>query len=54
VHADEIAEGLELRRLPGFYVSGEMIDWDAPTGGFLIQGCVATGALAARTIAALK
>src|SRR6185369_8071037 len=30
---------LMVRRLPGVFVAGEMIDWDAPTGGYLMQGC---------------
>jgi uncharacterized flavoprotein (TIGR03862 family) len=34
---------LMLRDLPGVFVAGEMIDWDAPTGGYLMQGCFATG-----------
>jgi predicted flavoprotein YhiN len=38
-----------LRRLPGIFVAGEMIDWEAPTGGYLMQGCFATGARAARS-----
>ncbi|MDB6149533.1 MAG: hypothetical protein JWQ44_981 [Chthoniobacter sp.] len=44
----ELDEGLMLRRLPGVFVAGEMIDWEAPTGGYLIQGCFATGTRAAR------
>jgi uncharacterized flavoprotein (TIGR03862 family) len=34
---------LMVRALPGCFVAGEMIDWEAPTGGYLIQGCFATG-----------
>jgi uncharacterized flavoprotein (TIGR03862 family) len=34
---------LMLKSLPGVYCAGEMIDWDAPTGGFLIQACIAQG-----------
>ena len=34
---------LMLRELPGVFVAGEMIDWEAPTGGYLLQGCFATG-----------
>jgi len=34
---------LMVRDLPGFFVAGEMIDWEAPTGGYLMQGCFATG-----------
>lgn len=38
---------LMIRGLPGVFVAGEMIDWEAPTGGYLLQGCFATGTLAA-------
>jgi uncharacterized flavoprotein (TIGR03862 family) len=40
--------GLMIARLPGVFVAGEMIDWEAPTGGYLLQGCFATGTRAAR------
>ncbi len=40
----EVNESLELKKFPGIYVCGEMLDWDAPTGGFLIQGAVSQGA----------
>ncbi len=43
---DEVDAGLMLKRFPGFFVSGEMLDWDAPTGGYLLQGAFATGSLA--------
>lgn len=33
----------ELRSIPGTFVCGEMLDWEAPTGGYLITGCLATG-----------
>ncbi len=39
---------LMIRDLPGVYVAGEMIDWEAPTGGYLLQGCFASGTLAAK------
>ena len=39
----ELTRGLMLRSLPGVFVAGEMIDWEAPTGGYLLQGCFATG-----------
>jgi predicted flavoprotein YhiN len=39
----ELDDDLMLRRLPGVYLAGEMIDWEAPTGGYLLQGCFATG-----------
>ena len=44
----ELDGRLMLRRLPGVFVAGEMIDWEAPTGGYLIHGCFAMGAHAAR------
>jgi uncharacterized flavoprotein (TIGR03862 family) len=43
-----IDDGFMLRRRPGVFVAGEMLDWEAPTGGYLLQGCLATGASAAR------
>jgi uncharacterized flavoprotein (TIGR03862 family) len=39
----ELTGELMLRQLPGFFVAGEMIDWEAPTGGYLLQGCFCTG-----------
>lgn len=44
----ELDANLMLRKMPGVFVAGEMIDWEAPTGGYLIQGCFATGTRAAR------
>jgi uncharacterized flavoprotein (TIGR03862 family) len=43
----ELQEDLSLRRAPGFFVAGEMVDWEAPTGGYLMQGCFAMGHRAA-------
>ena len=37
---------LMLRARPGVFVAGEMIDWEAPTGGYLLQACLSTGAAA--------
>ena len=45
---DEVDETMMLRRRPGTFVAGEMLDWDAPTGGYLLQACFATGAAAGR------
>lgn len=42
---------LMLKRLPGVFAAGEMLDWEAPTGGYLIQGCMATGDRAGRAAA---
>jgi uncharacterized flavoprotein (TIGR03862 family) len=37
-----------LRARPGIFAAGEMLDWEAPTGGYLLQGCFATGVAAAQ------
>jgi uncharacterized flavoprotein (TIGR03862 family) len=44
----EIDASLMLKKLPGLFVAGEMIDWEAPTGGYLMQGCFATATHAAK------
>lgn len=44
----EVDDALMLRRLPGTFVAGEMLDWEAPTGGYLLQGSFSTGVAAAR------
>jgi uncharacterized flavoprotein (TIGR03862 family) len=43
----ELDESLMLRLTPGIFVAGEMIAWEAPTGGYLMQGCFATATRAA-------
>jgi len=45
---DEIDQAFMLRRRPGVFAAGEMLDWEAPTGGYLLQASFATGAAAAR------
>ncbi|MGE6781380.1 TIGR03862 family flavoprotein [Ensifer adhaerens] len=47
---DAIDDDYMLRALPGTFVTGEMIDWEAPTGGYLLTACFATGRAAARGI----
>ncbi len=44
--------GLMLRALPGVFAAGEMLDWEAPTGGYLLTACLATGLRAGRAAAA--
>lgn len=44
-------DGLMLRALPGVFAAGEMLDWEAPTGGYLLTGCLATGRWAGRAAA---
>ncbi len=46
-----VTEGLELKALPRTFVAGEMLDWEAPTGGYLLTGCWATGRWAGRAAA---
>jgi uncharacterized flavoprotein (TIGR03862 family) len=45
---EELDDSLMLKRCPGIFCAGEMIDWDAPTGGYLIQGCFCMATRAAR------
>lgn len=48
---DEVGEDLALKEHPHIFVAGEMLDWDAPTGGFLLQGAFSTGRWAAKGMA---
>jgi uncharacterized flavoprotein (TIGR03862 family) len=45
---NELDASLMLKTFPGVFCAGEMIDWDAPTGGYLLQGCFSTATTAAR------
>jgi uncharacterized flavoprotein (TIGR03862 family) len=45
---DGIDAHFMLRRLPGVFAAGEMLDWEAPTGGYLLQACFATAVAAGR------
>jgi uncharacterized flavoprotein (TIGR03862 family) len=45
---EELSESFMLLRRPGVFVAGEMLDWEAPTGGYLLQAAFSTGAAAAR------
>jgi hypothetical protein len=47
---DAVDQDLQLRAIPNVYVAGEMLDWEAPTGGYLLQACFATGVRAARAM----
>ncbi|KRD96265.1 NAD(FAD)-utilizing dehydrogenase [Bosea sp. Root381] len=47
IAATEVDADFMLKRMPGTFVAGEMLDWEAPTGGYLLQGCFATGIAAA-------
>ncbi|MGB8601222.1 MAG: NAD(P)/FAD-dependent oxidoreductase, partial [Rhizomicrobium sp.] len=46
----ELDDGLQLKALPGVYAAGEMLDWEAPTGGYLLTASFATGMAAARAM----
>lgn len=48
----EVDEHFMLRKLPGIFCAGEMLDWEAPTGGYLLQACFATGRAAGLGVAA--
>jgi uncharacterized flavoprotein (TIGR03862 family) len=49
---DALDEHLMIERLPGVFCAGEMLDWEAPTGGYLLTACFASGLVAGRGAAA--
>ena len=49
---EALTEGLMLRNMPGVYCAGEMLDWEAPTGGYLLTACLASGRRVAQSILA--
>jgi uncharacterized flavoprotein (TIGR03862 family) len=51
VRWDAVDVGLMLKAVPGVFVAGEMLDWEAPTGGYLLTACLATGRWAGRAAA---
>jgi uncharacterized flavoprotein (TIGR03862 family) len=48
IRFDELDESFMLRKKPGVFVAGEMLDWEAPTGGYLLQATFSTGVAAGR------
>lgn len=52
VRFEAMDQGLMLRELPGVFCAGEMLDWEAPTGGYLLTGCFASGRAAAQGVLA--
>ena len=50
IKLDELDQNLMLNKLPGVFAAGEMLDWEAPTGGYLLQASFATGIAAAKGI----
>ncbi|MBF0373519.1 MAG: TIGR03862 family flavoprotein [Alphaproteobacteria bacterium] len=51
IRAAELDDNLMLRALPGVFAAGEMLDWEAPTGGYLLTACFATGLAAGEGVA---
>jgi uncharacterized flavoprotein (TIGR03862 family) len=51
---DALTDGLMLRAMPGVYCAGEMLDWEAPTGGYLLTACFASGRVAGMAVARVK
>lgn len=51
VRRDAMDDGLMLKALPGTFCAGEMLDWEAPTGGYLLTACFATGRWAGQAAA---
>lgn len=50
ISMDEITPSFELNNYENHYCIGEMLDWDAPTGGYLLQACFASGYVAAQSV----
>ncbi|MGS0747170.1 NAD(P)/FAD-dependent oxidoreductase [Halpernia sp. GG3] len=46
----ELTSHLELKKFPNIYCAGEMIDWEAPTGGYLLQACFSIGSYVANSV----
>ena len=52
IRFEAVTPGFELKALPGVHAIGEMLDWEAPTGGYLLQACFSTAVAAAQAILA--
>lgn len=50
IRTEDLSPDFSFKRYPNLFALGEMVDWDAPTGGFLLQGCFAMGHHAAQAI----
>ena len=50
VRFEALSEALMIRELPGLFCAGEMLDWEAPTGGYLLTACLASGRVAGRGV----
>jgi uncharacterized flavoprotein (TIGR03862 family) len=54
IRREDLDERLMLRRRPGVFAAGEMLDWEAPTGGYLLQACLASGRAAGHGVLAWR
>ena len=52
VQFESLDNNLMLRELPGVFCAGEMLDWEAPTGGYLLTACLSTGRAAGQGVLA--
>jgi len=50
IDRNALSQYYEIENLPNHYCIGEMVDWDAPTGGYLLQGCFSMGAFLAKNM----
>ncbi|WP_420547872.1 NAD(P)/FAD-dependent oxidoreductase [Curvivirga sp.] len=50
IKQSSVDKSLMLKACPGYFVAGEMLDWEAPTGGYLLQACFSSGVYAAKEI----
>lgn len=50
IRTNALTDHLMLRTLPGVFTAGEMLDWEAPTGGYLLSACLASGRVAAKGV----
>ena len=48
IKLDDLDQALMFKKMPGVFCAGEMLDWEAPTGGYLLTACFATGKAAGR------
>lgn len=53
IMGESLTSGLELTTLPAIFAAGEMLDWEAPTGGYLLTACLASGRHAGQSAANL-
>ncbi|MCC7250117.1 MAG: NAD(P)/FAD-dependent oxidoreductase, partial [Lysobacter sp.] len=51
VRLEALDDALQLKAMPGVFCAGEMLDWEAPTGGYLLTACFASGLIAGRSAA---